>query len=332
MLYPPKRFTLPLLTLSIVLSGLANAQDRKKPILTEKEGGIDFQIQGEYTGTINPDGEEKKLGAQVIALGDGKFHSVGYLGGLPGDGWDRMEKFEIDGRLEDGAVTFDRGEKGKGVIRDGVLTVTTGDGTVLGMLRKVVRKSKTLGKKPPEGAVVLFDGTSADAFKNGRMTEDKCLMHGCTSKELFGSFDLHLEFQLSFMPYARGQGRSNSGCYLQGRYEVQVLDSFGLKGKNNECGGIYSIRDPDLNMCYPPLSWQTYDIEYTEARYENGKKVRNARMTVYHNGVLVHKDVELPKGTTAHPVKEGPEPGPIYLQNHGNPLKYRNIWVVPQNR
>ena len=140
------------------------------------------------------------------------------------------------------------------------------------------------------------------------------------------------EFQLSFMPYARGQGRSNSGCYMQGRYEVQVLDSFGLKGKNNECGGIYSIKDPDLNMCYPPLSWQTYDVEYTAAKYEGDRKVKDALMTVRHNGVLVHRDVELPKGTTAHPTKEGPEPGPIYLQNHGNPLKYRNIWVVPVDR
>lgn len=332
MLHTVKKLSLNLLAVSMLAGGLANAQDKNKPILNEKDGGVDFQIQGEYSGTINPDGEERKLGAHIIAQGDGKFHSVGYLGGLPGEGWDGKEKFEIDGALEDGVVTFDRGDKGKGVIKDGVLTVTTGDGTVLGTLKRVIRKSKTLGKKAPEGAVVLFDGSSADAFNGGKMTDDKNLMHGCTSKELFGSFDIHLEFQLSYMPYARGQGRSNSGCYLQGRYEVQVLDSFGLKGKNNECGGIYETKDPDLNMCFPPLSWQTYDIEYTQAKYEDGKKVKNARMTVYHNGVLVHKDAEIPKGTRAHPVKESPEPGPIYLQNHGNPLKYRNIWVVRKER
>lgn len=318
--------------LVLCVLALPAAAQKKKVIQNEKDGGIDFQIQGEYTGSVKSEDSEGKLGVQVIAHGDGKFHAVAHIGGLPGDGWDGKEKIEVDGKLEDGVAVFVRDDKGKGVIKDGVLTISDTDGKEIAQLKKVTRKSKTLGKKAPEGAVVLFDGTSADAFKNGKMTDDKCLMHGCTSKELFGSFDLHMEFQLSFMPFARGQGRSNSGCYMQGRYEVQVLDSFGLKGKNNECGGIYSIKDPDLNMCYPPLSWQTYDVEYTEAKYENGKKVKNARMTVYHNGVLVHKDVELPKGTTAHPVKESPEPGPVYLQNHGNPLKYRNIWVVRKER
>lgn len=332
MRYSRRNLSLILLALCVLAGGLVIAQDKNKPILNEKDGGVDFQIQGEYSGTINPDGEERKLGAQIIALGDGKFHAAGHLGGLPGDGWDGKEKFEIDGSLEDGVVTFDRKEKGKGVLKDGVLTVMTGDGTVIGTLKKVIRKSETLGKEAPEGAVVLFDGKNADAFQGGKMTDDGNLMHGCTSKELFGSFDIHMEFQLSFMPYARGQGRSNSGCYMQGRYEVQVLDSFGLAGKNNECGGIYEIKDPDLNMCFPPLSWQTYDVEYTEAKYEGDKKIKNATMTVHHNGVLVHKDAELPRGTRAHPVKEGPEPGPIYFQNHGNPLKYRNIWVVKKDR
>ena len=116
---------------------------------------------------------------------------------------------------------------------------------------------------------------------------------------------------------------------MQGRYEVQMLDSYGLEGKHNECGGIYSIKAPDVNMCYPPLAWQTYDVEFTAARYaESGEVLANPRMTVRHNGVVVHDDIELPKSTTAAPIKPGPQAGPIFLQDHGNPVRYRNIWVI----
>jgi hypothetical protein len=154
-------------------------------------------------------------------------------------------------------------------------------------------------------------------------------MEGVTSKQKFGNCKLHIEFRLPYMPKATGQGRGNSGCYLQGRYEVQILDSFGLTGKNNECGGIYSIKDTDQNMCFPPLAWQTYDIDYTAATFgADGKKTKNARITVKHNGVVVQDNVELDHATTAAPVAEGPTPGPLYLQNHGNPIRFRNIWLV----
>jgi hypothetical protein len=185
-----------------------------------------------------------------------------------------------------------------------------------------------LGDKPPTGAIVLFDGSNTDEFVDGKMTDDGLLIAGATSKRTFQDCQLHVEFQLPFMPEARGQARANSGCYLQGRYEVQMLDSFGLEGLDNECGGIYRIKSPSVNMCYPPLTWQTYDIDFTAAKYEGDKKVKNASITVRHNGIEIHKDVELPNATTAAPVPEGPEPGPIYLQDHGNPVRYRNIWIV----
>ncbi|MHC4880728.1 MAG: 3-keto-disaccharide hydrolase, partial [Planctomycetota bacterium] len=257
------------------------------------------------------------------------------IGGLPGDGWDGETKLTVDSRREGDEIVFQPpGDgQGSGRIRDGKLLAFDPDGTQVGDLSKIERKSPTLGKKPPEGAVVLFDGKSADNFKGGRMTDDGLLMQGCMSKETFQSFNLHLEFQLSFMPYASGQGRSNSGVYMQGRYETQVLDSFGLEGKHNECGGIYSVKDPDVNMCLPPLSWQTYDVQFTTAKFDDtGKKTANARMTVLLNGVKVHDDVEVDHSTTASPLKEGPEPGPIYIQDHGNPLRFRNIWVVPTDR
>ena len=179
----------------------------------------------------------------------------------------------------------------------------------------------------------MFDGKTADNFKGGRMTEDGLLIEGATSKQKFGDFKLHIEFRLPYKPAARGQGRGNSGVYMQGRYEVQVLDSFGLEGKRNECGGIYSIKDPDVNMCLPPLSWQTYDVDFTAAKFDaSGKKVKDAHMTVRHNGVVIHKDVKLPKRTTAAPVREGKDPGPLYLQSHGNPVRFRNIWIVETNK
>jgi len=107
-----------------------------------------------------------------------------------------------------------------------------------------------------------------------------------------------------------------------------VLDALGLEGADNETGGIYKVAKPIVNMCLPPLTWQTYDVDFTAAKFdEEGKKTASARMTVKLNGVLVHKDVEVPNNTGGGK-KEGPEPGPIYLQGHGNPVFYRNIWIV----
>ena len=141
---------------------------------------------------------------------------------------------------------------------------------------------------------------------------------------------MHVEFLIPFKPTARGQARGNSGVYLQDRYEVQVLDSFGLKGENNECGGIYSKIKPRLNACFPPLSWQTYDIDFQAARFDaEGKKIKDAIATVRHNGILVHDHVDIP-GSTGGGQKETAEPGPIQLQGHGNPVFFKNIWIVEQ--
>ena len=287
----------------------------------------DFLIQGEYLGEVTKPNGKQTLGVQVIALGDGKFHAVGYHGGLPGDGWDLGEKKECDGETADGVTTFKNGEY-TAKIKNGSMVLSAEGGVTIGELQKVARQSSTLSAKPPEGAVILFDGTSADGFKNGKMTDDGLLMQGATSKYKFNNGTLHIEFQLPFEPEHRGQERGNSGCYLQGRYEVQMLDSFGLKGENNECGGFYQIKAPDVNMCYPPLSWQTYDIDFTGAEYDGDKKTKDAKVTVRHNGVVIHDNVELPHATPGGTMKEGPEPGPIFLQDHRNPVRYRNIWFL----
>jgi hypothetical protein len=261
-------------------------------------------------------------------LGGGKFELVGYQGGLPGEGWQAgAMKVKSPGESNEGRAKF-KGEEGWTTIyADGVLAVYHG-AEATGKLKKVHRESKTLGAEPPEGALVLFDGKNADAFENGKVTDEGLLAADCVSKEKFGDHSLHLEFRTPFKPFAREQARGNSGMYLQSRYEVQVLDSFGLEGENNECGGIYSISKPAVNMCYPPLTWQTYDYDFTAAKYDDqGNKTANARVTLRHNGAVIHDDIELTHGTPGKD-PEGPSPAGVYLQGHGNPVVYRNVWVV----
>jgi len=316
-----------ILYIALVISSFSTfAAGKGGAFLSANEAGADFVIQGEYSGE-NVEGD--KVGLNIIALGDGKFQGVGFMGGLPGDGWDQGEKLSFTIKSDGEKMVFTDPDANEYTvkIKNGKLIAWLA-GDKFAELKKVVRKSPTLGIKPPKGAVVLFDGSTADKFKNAKLSEDKLLIPRADSIQRFGSHKLHIEFFLPFKPKARGQGRGNSGCYLQGRYEVQVLDSFGLEGRNNECGGIYSIKAPDLNMCYPPLSWQTYDIDFTAAKFKDGKKVEDARMTVLHNGVKIHDNVKLPKRTTASPLPEGPGPGYLHLQDHGNPVRYRNIWVL----
>ncbi len=284
-------------------------------------------MQGEYVGALDTDVAGTKWGAQVIALGNSTFRLVGYEGGLPGQGWERGDRQEVAEGQTENRVTRFVAEDWEAVLEGEKLTVQTLDGEVLGTLKKTERQSPTQGAAPPAGAMVLFDGKSADAFVGGAMTDDQLLKSNCHSKELFGDHSLHLEFRTPFKPLARGQQRGNSGVYVQSRYEIQVLDSFGLEGQNNECGGIYKVAEPRVNMCYPPLTWQTYDIDFTAARYEGDKKVTNARVTVRHNGVVIMGDLELPHDTPGR-LKEGPAPAPLFLQGHGNPVVYRNIWAV----
>ena len=205
----------------------------------------------------------------------------------------------------------------------------THDSKQVGELKKVERQSPTLGAQPPPSAIVLFDGSTPDHFENGKLIEGNLLgATGCVSKQQFGDHSLHIEFRTPFMPLSRGQARGNSGVYVQGRYEVQVLDSFGLDGKDNECGGIYKASEPAVNMCYPPLAWQTYDIDFTAARFNDaGKKTENARISIKHNGVVIHDKLELKSGTPGYK-PEGPGKLGLFLQNHGNPVAFRNIWVV----
>ena len=294
------------------------------------KAGLEYELQGEYRGDLKLDDPASPVGAQVIALGGGTFQAVIYRGGLPGEGWKRGDKRErIDGKLDGKQATF-KGPNWSATADGRVMQFRSPDGKSLGTLQHVERKSPTLGKKPPKDGIAIFGSGVAEEFPGAKVTEDGLLLAGATSKRTFGDFKLHLEFRTPFMPTARGQGRGNSGAYLQKRYEVQVLDSFGLEGENNECGGIYKMRAPAVNMCYPPLVWQTYDIDFKAAHFDGEQKTRSARATIEHNGVRVYDDVELTDATPGGEKNEYPGKGPLYLQDHGNPVVFRNIWIVPK--
>lgn len=318
---------LSLLTLPLAAVRAAAPVLRPAPAYTDpKEAGPDFQVQGEYLGRNGG----RALGAQVIALGDGTFQCVFLPGGLPGAGWDGHTRIRVDGKTEQGGTLFgSAGSPWSARIHDGRLEgVDDGGGTIA--LRKVERASPTAGLPPPAGAKVLFDGKSAEAWTGGTMTPEGLLQAGTRTRELFQSFRMHVEFRLPFRPLARGQARGNSGVYLQDRYEIQILDSFGLDGKNNECGAVYTRVAPRVNMCFPPLSWQTYEIDLQAAEFDAaGHKTKNAEVTVVHNGVVVQDHTPI-EGPTGHGKPEAPTPGPIQLQGNGNPVLFRNVWVLPR--
>jgi hypothetical protein len=208
-----------------------------------------------------------------------------------------------------------------------LVVVKDESGKEIGRLKKVLRRSQTFGAPPPPGAQVLFYGRDAREFSSGVVTPDHLLVAGADTKQAFGDFSMHLEFRTPYMAKERGQARGNSGVYIQKRYEVQILDSFGLRGAENECGGLYKQRAPLLNMSFPPLTWQTYDIDFKGARFDAaGNKTANARITVKHNGVVIHDNVEI-TGKTGGGDAEGPNPAVIRLQDHGNPVHFRNIWI-----
>jgi hypothetical protein len=194
----------------------------------------------------------------------------------------------------------------------------------------------------PKGALVLFDGKSLDGWsnRNGKKAKFKLLGNGImqvsggdiVTKEKFdGKFKLHVEFRVPYMPKASGQGRGNSGVYLQGRYEVQVLDSYGLVSKNNDCGGIYTVAAPLVNACKAPTVWQSYDITFQAPICAGGKKISPSLITVFHNGIKIHDNVKINTDNTTSGLGGDPcTPGPILLQDHGNPVQFRNIWLVKE--
>lgn len=333
--------------------------EKKKEVWTDASDPTlpaDFKYQGEYSAATSGG---MTLDCQVIALGNGTFQAV-VMHGLPGAGWDGKNKAIMEGKLEGDKVVFVPAVGMRkylaqsplvfsatakfppvghadnwGVLSGDILTMGKTNGVAL---KKITRKSPTLGQKAPDGAIVLFDGSNKDEFNGGRLDKTTGFLNtdggDVTTKRKFSSYTAHVEFMLPFRPDARGQGRGNSGFYQVDQYEVQILDSFGLEGKHDECGGVYQRLAPKVNMCLPPLQWQTYDVEFTNAVREDGKVTKKARITLKHNGVIVHDNAEI-AGVTGgaralDKKRDEPEgtPGLLRLQGHGNPLQFRNIWVV----
>ncbi len=317
----------------------ATAKEPALKLYTDPEHvDADFQFQGEYSGeVVGPNGVKTRLGAQVRALGDGVFRTMFYAGGLPGEGWDGKTIIQKAPSTDD-STPEDAKREGNKVLIDQVYKAVCDGRTLAGQtdagvkftLNRIDRRSPTLGAKPPAGAIVLFDGSGTDEWQSGaKVTSQKWLIGGATTRRKFQDFTLHVEFMISYVPQTRTVWqRPNSGVYLQQRYEIQILDSFGIMMRQHDCGVLYAQVTPKVNMCYPPLTWQTYDIDFTAARYDaTGKKTKLGRCTVKLNGVVILDDVEI-KHSTPGGIPESPQPAGIYLQEHGFPAFFQNVWIA----
>jgi hypothetical protein len=313
------------------------------------------EVQGLYEGTGSDAAGEFKIEARVVAQGDGHYNV--FVRKRQGE--DNLVRAELKAKTEGdtetltgrvGAVEW-KGTYSAGLIKGTCLPSGTFE------IRRIDKKSPTLGKKPPRGAIVLLDGKDFSEMElaGGARWDLGKLNVGpdgsiqvprggmTTKRNVEGSYDLHVEFLIPLMPRAHSQGRGNSGVFLTNSDEIQILDSFGdATYLGGGCGGIYAYKDPDTMetieslkgnpqnkfslASLPPLAWQTFDIQY-RIQMKDGKAVGKPRLTVWHNGIKIHDNFEIRGAVIPYSPK-----GKFHFQDHGNPVRFRNIWVFQVTR
>lgn len=320
-----------------LMDAAASGNDRPAPSVAPKTDAQRWAeisahlVQGEYLGWLELADGRRPYGLQVIATGGSSVAGQLLLDGLPGllapdyHATSLSGQWHADGlRLSspDGLHFELRTQPELSFIQ------TSASGTVLAELKRIERRSATLGLAPPQGATVLFAEGLSEYLEDAKLTPAGNLDVGATTKFPVHQFRLHLEFKTPLQPEKKQEKRGNSGIYIQRRYEIQILDSFGMPPLFNHCGSVYRQRQPEINMSLPPQQWQTFDIWFTPAKFSAaGKKTTHARVTVHHNGVAIHRNVEVFNKTGAGK-PEGPEALPLHFQNHGDPVEFRNVWIV----
>ncbi|MCD6392830.1 MAG: DUF1080 domain-containing protein [Planctomycetes bacterium] len=299
---------------------------------------------GDYVGVMQIGDVEFASRAMVVPEKhqDREFHYRVQI--IESDG-KRGTIVELFGKPENDSVTLvgERDGRWTGLIKDGVVFAERkGDRPATFHGKFTRRKSPTERLSPAKGATVLLPykpgvKTNLDKWQNNKwkLLDDgsvEVANGGNVSLCEFGAVKMHVEFAVPYKCYDFGQGRGNSGVYLLGRYEVQVLDTYGYNTNPGNCGGIYENAPASVeHVCFPPAYWQTYDITFYPAKFGYaGKRILPAKITVLHNGTKIHEDVDIKKAPTPSSIASDEVPqGPLHLQDHGNPVRYRNIWYVP---
>ena len=309
-------------------------------------GWTQDRFMGVYEGTYHADrSQTAKATAKVIAEGPGYYRVV--LQAEPLAAGEPTAQFEIYGVLQGSKVNlFGRAnaEQWHGTIFEDKLAADPGYYGLGLELKKTTPKSPTEGAQAPPGAVILLPfspGTvpDASAWQGGAWKPQADGSLQCdpgkgsiTTRQNFGDIKLHLEFWLPLMADNFGQARANSGVIINNIYEIQVLDSFGLVPSMGDCGAIYDQTRPRVNANFPPEHWQTYDISFRAPRLNaDGSVKEKARVTVELNGIKVQDNSTIEGATAGHQPGKPPAniaSGPLQLQDHGNRVRYRNVWLV----